>query len=651
MIDFLENTLIHLSIYRVQNLLDYDFENVSEDGTVVYDASGNGYDAVVTGGEAKDGWLTFDGETLVETPLKTLSYPYTATLRMKLTAEDGAANTKESSLFSGYDGRIQVAGFKGNMSADVNYFTRNFGYKVPTNETEVEVTVVGTFQGTKLYVDGECVAFLSQKTDADGLTGNVTSMYSSVLLPLEKIGQDFNGQMSAIKVYNKAFSAEEIAAAFAGTDDNLVNVAQDTYTGSDSYKSGDAQDNGEQRTRTSMKVVDGDAFAVNADKTAQPDTTTSDIYSYWRGDHQDSALTIDLGEARDISKVDIQWRYGGKGKNFNILTSMDGENWNVAKQITNNQDFFQSIVLDTAVTARYVKMQGIASNASVYMIQEMMVYETVDKTALETVLDQAEILVEADGIGFASENAKEAALFEAVVFAKAMEDSPLATKKEVTAAAEALETAIEAYNTATPEPTPEEKDPVTKVFSDVYKDWYTDYVQYVYDHNLMTGIKGTDRFEPNANITKAQVAQVLYNMDGQPEVKEKTVFTELTDVYAAEWYADAVAWAYNNHIVTGDLNTKKFNPNADVTREQLALMMYRYAGYKKYDVTDSGDLTGLQNAENVNNWAADGVKWAVGKGLINGIEKNSVKDLAPQGNASRAQVAAILQRFCEAYAK
>ena len=80
-------------------------------------------------------------------------------------------------------------------------------------------------------------------------------------------------------------------------------------------------------------------------------------------------------------------------------------------------------------------------------------------------------------------------------------------------------------------------------------------------------------------------------------------------------------------------------------------MMFRYAGFKKYDVSASSDLPGLKNAENVNNWAADGVKWAVGAGLISGIEANGVKDLAPQGNASRAQVAAILQRFCENVAK
>ena len=142
-----------------------------------------------------------------------------------------------------------------------------------------------------------------------------------------------------------------------------------------------------------------------------------------------------------------------------------------------------------------------------------------------------------------------------------------------------------------------------------------------------------------------------YNMENQPAVEDQKVFTELNDVYAAEWYANAVAWAYNEGVVTGDLNTKKFNPNADVTREQLALMIYRYASYKKYDVSATSDFAGLTNAEKVNNWAADGVKWAVGAGLISGIEKNGVKDLAPQGNASRAQVAAILQRFCAAYAE
>jgi hexosaminidase len=221
-----------------------------------------------------------------------------------------------------------------------------------------------------------------------------------------------------------------------------------------------------------------------------------------------------------------------------------------------------------------------------------------------------------------------------------------------------VRTAVEETPEVTPTPevteapkpteTPEATESVTKVFTDVYADWYASYVQYVYDNGLMTGIKGTTEFQPNANITKAQVAQVLYNMVQQPAPENKNVFTDLTDVYEGEWYANAVAWAYATGVVTGDLNAKKFFPNADVTREQLALMMYRYADYKKYDVTANSDLAGLKNAENVSNWAASGVKWAVGAGLISGIEKDGVKDLAPQGNASRAQMAAILQRFCEA---
>ena len=91
----------------------------------------------------------------------------------------------------------------------------------------------------------------------------------------------------------------------------------------------------------------------------------------------------------------------------------------------------------------------------------------------------------------------------------------------------------------------------------------------------------------------------------------------------------------------------KFSPNADVTREQLALMMFRYADYKQYDLTAASDFAGLENAEKTSNWALAGVKWAVGEGLISGIDINGANDLAPQGNATRAQMATILMRFCE----
>ena len=417
-------------------VLDYDFHNVSADGSKVYDASGNGYDATLTGGSVSDGWLTFDGNTLLETQLKTLSYPYTVSFDLKLTAQDGTANTTESSLFSGYDGRIQVAGTAdGSLSADVNYFTRDFNYQVPTDGTAVNITIVGTFQATRLYVDGQLVTFLSQKQDQDGVGPNaVSTMYSSVLLPLEKIGQDFHGQMANLKVYNKALSAQEVA----GTDDGMVNVAQNAYAGGDSYKSSDAngQDNGVQRTRIAMKAVDGETFTDNND-------SSSEIYSYWQGDHGDSSLTIDLGQVRTISQVDLHWRTDGIGRDIKIMTSLDGTSWTEAKVVSGNTAARQSVTLDAPVEARFVKMQGSQSSGT-YKLQEMLVYETVDKAQLNAKLTEAEQAVTERTLTFEHRgSAEEQALFEAVVMARALSQSPLATAEEVEQSVAALTDALD----------------------------------------------------------------------------------------------------------------------------------------------------------------------------------------------------------------
>ena len=587
-------------------VLKYDFDAVSEDGKTVYDLSGNGYDAAVTGGTFADGWMTFDGESLLETPLKTLSYPYTVSFDVKLSAED--ANTAESSLFSGYDGRIQIAGYQGHLSADVNYFTRDFGYTVPTDEREVEVTIVGTFQGTKVYVDGELVSFLSQKQDQDGIAANsVSTLYASVLLPLEKIGQDFSGSLADIRVYNKAFSAEEVKDAYDGIDDGKVNVAQNTYAGSDSYKTGDAFDDSEQRTRTSAKVIDGDAFAVKADKTAQPDSTTSDIYSYWRGDHQDSALTIDLGEAREISEIGIQWRYGGKGKDFDILTSMDGETWTTAKQVRGNGDFFQTIGLEPAVTARYVKMQGIQSNASVYMIQEFLVYETVDKTALAALLEDAAELT--------SEAAK-----QAVIFAQAMMDNPLATAKEIDAAVEALERALE------------EAEPVNP-FTDVPEgSYYYDPVLWAVENGITNGTSDTE-FSPTKNCNRAQVVTFLWRAAGKPEpASTKNPFD---DVVESDYFYKAVLWAVEKDITNGTSDTE-FSPTKDCNRAQVVTFLWRAEG--------STEPASQENPFSDVDFAAyygKAVLWAVENGITNG---KTATTFNPTENCNRAQVVTFLYR-------
>lgn len=194
---------------------------------------------------------------------------------------------------------------------------------------------------------------------------------------------------------------------------------------------------------------------------------------------------------------------------------------------------------------------------------------------------------------------------------------------------------------------PEEKKNVTDVFSDILNDWYTENVQYVFNNDIMTGIGGTDLFKPGASITKAQVAQILYNLEGHPYVFSKAVFEELGDVSETEWYADAVAWAYAAGIITGNTSTMEFSPNADITREQLSLMLYRYAQHKGYNTAKAKGFAGMGNADAVSEWAVDGMKWAVGKGIITGVDKDGMKDLAPKGDATRVQVATMVQRFCK----
>lgn len=448
-------------------VLDYDFDNLSSDGMTVFDTSGNGYNGTLSqaGEVSEDGYLTFGGSA-VETPLKTLSYPYTAAFTVRIDAEEAEQNTTASSIFSGYDGQLQIAGTEdGSLSANVNYFTRDFNYSVPTDGTEVNVMLVGTFQGTKLYINGQLQTFLSQKTDQDGTAaGSVTTMYSSFPLPLEKIGEGLHGEIADLQVYNKAFSAEEAAAYYTdswASETSKVNVAQDTYAGGTSRVVGDATnyDNADGRVRVAFKAVDGDAFTNAQNAASQMDETTSDIYSYWKGNSTDSSLSIDLGQVRNVSEVQIQWRYGGKGKDFDIQISEDGENWTTWKEIRGNQDFLSTISADgEPVQARYVRMQGISSNSvSGYMIQEFMVYEITDKTALADKLAEAQKIIAEKGLGFETEDSTDRELFEAAVQAEAVNENALTTADDIEQAAARLTAALEAQT----EPEPEKEYAVT----------------------------------------------------------------------------------------------------------------------------------------------------------------------------------------------
>ncbi len=182
-------------------------------------------------------------------------------------------------------------------------------------------------------------------------------------------------------------------------------------------------------------------------------------------------------------------------------------------------------------------------------------------------------------------------------------------------------------------------------FSDVGDAWYTEAVHYVYENGLMAGT-GATTFDTEMKLTRAMTAQILYNLEGKPQVTEDATFTDM-DV-APTWSLDAIAWAQDTGVVAG-MGNNLFDPNANVTREQFAQMMYNYASYKKLDLTATGDLTQFPDGDQVSNWAETALSWANGKGLINGHAESGLLD--PQGNTTRAQAASIIANFDKNVAK
>lgn len=141
-------------------------------------------------------------------------------------------------------------------------------------------------------------------------------------------------------------------------------------------------------------------------------------------------------------------------------------------------------------------------------------------------------------------------------------------------------------------------------------------------------------------LTRAMTAQILYNLEGKPEVTEEATFVDM-DV-APTWSVDAIAWAQDTGVVAG-MGDDTFAPNDDVTREQFAQMMYNYAVYKDYDLTKTGDLSKFPDEGSISTWAEVALSWANGNGLINGHE--DTKAIDPQGDTIRAQAASILMNF------
>ncbi len=176
-------------------------------------------------------------------------------------------------------------------------------------------------------------------------------------------------------------------------------------------------------------------------------------------------------------------------------------------------------------------------------------------------------------------------------------------------------------------------------FDDVKEsDWFYDDVNYAHTHGLMNGTSATT-FAPQATTTRAMIVTILHRLEGTPSASD----ARFSDVTSGQYFTNAVNWAAEQNIVNGYGNDR-FGPNDDITREQIAAILYRYATYKKYDVTEKADCSKFSDADQIGSYAMDAMAWCNAKGLVNGLSDNK---LAPKGNATRAQVAAILTRFCK----
>lgn len=192
-----------------------------------------------------------------------------------------------------------------------------------------------------------------------------------------------------------------------------------------------------------------------------------------------------------------------------------------------------------------------------------------------------------------------------------------------------------------------EDETVKADFADVAADaWYADAVQYVYENGMMSGTSETT-FSPDVTTTRGMIVTILYRLEGSPDLSNENLGYPYADVDANAYYADAVYWARQNGIVSG-MSAEQFAPNNAITREQMAAILYRYAQFKGYDVSAKADLSVYTDAGQVSTYATDAMAWANGAQLIAGTSQAT---LTPAGNATRAQVATILMRFCENIAK
>ena len=179
------------------------------------------------------------------------------------------------------------------------------------------------------------------------------------------------------------------------------------------------------------------------------------------------------------------------------------------------------------------------------------------------------------------------------------------------------------------------------IFTDTnYKAWYSDYVDYVYDNGIMNGMNATT-FAPDRSMTRAELVTVLYRAAGSQEVTYDGAFSDVPD---GQWYSDAITWAAQNKVVNG-MEDGRFAPKENITREQIATILYRYTQTLGVEMAEGAALTSFPDGSSVRAYAKEAMEWAVAEELINGIVSGGITTLSPQATATRAQLATIISRY------
>ncbi len=224
-------------------------------------------------------------------------------------------------------------------------------------------------------------------------------------------------------------------------------------------------------------------------------------------------------------------------------------------------------------------------------------------------------------------------------------EEPTGPSEQPTEPSEPSETPSEPSEEPT-EPGEEEELVEYKGFRDVDEDaWYYDYVVFAVEHSLMKGV-AKKVFDPEGNVTRAMLVTILYRNEGEPDVDD--LDNPFDDVEKREWYGEAVIWAADNDIVKG-MTEDTFEPDTLITREQIATILYRYAQFNDVDVEEYEDtsLKEFDDRRTVSSYAKDAIKWAVGAEIIDGIESGDETNIAPAEPATRAQIAAMLNRYID----